>query len=230
MSRHLQEPGEAARGIGASASLRPCSTTSPPSTTAMASTSSRVARRWATMMAVRPASSACIAAVMCASVAGSSRLDASSRITTAGSARNALANARSWASPAETLVPPSSSASRPPAWAASQSPRPTSWRTSSSCSSSTSHAPKSVRLSRSEARNSSTSWVTTATWRRRERCSRSRTSTPPMVTRPLVTSQSRSTSRPRVVLPLPVRPTMPRWVPAGISRSTSRTASGASGW
>ena len=72
-----------------------------------------------------------------------------------------------------------------------------------------------------QARNSSTSWVTTPMRLRNSTAGRSRTSMPPTRMAPDSVSQRRATRRPMVVLPLPVRPTMPTVVPAATWRLTS---------
>ena len=106
-----------------------------------------------------------------------------------------------------------------------QSPRPTVSIASTTSASVPSRVPNTVRLSRTLARNTSTSCVTMPIRRRRPLADRSRTSMPPTDTVPSSVSHSRASSRPIVVLPLPVRPTTPTVVPAGTANVMSWSTS-----
>ena len=86
-----------------------------------------------------------------------------------------------------------------------------------------------MRFSRAHIENSVGSSNAVATIVRRLASSRSRTSTPSMVTRPAVTSYSRGTSAVSVVLPEPVAPTTATVSPGATSRFTSRST-GSPGW
>ncbi|OUD87155.1 hypothetical protein BC477_04120 [Clavibacter michiganensis subsp. michiganensis] len=82
-----------------SSTMRPCSITSTRSAIAT------VESRCAMMIAVRSASSVVRPCCTSRSLGMSSELVASSRISTAGSARNARANEISWRCPADTRPP-----------------------------------------------------------------------------------------------------------------------------
>src|SRR6185437_8252771 len=89
-------------GSASNCSLGPCSTIRPSSSTMISSARRTVVSRWAMMIAVRLRSKRSTARSIFASVAGSRREDASSRITRPGSARKARVRASNWASPADS--------------------------------------------------------------------------------------------------------------------------------
>ena len=192
----------------------------PASTTITRSAISTVVRRWAMITAVRSSSSVRSACCTRRSEGTSSDEVASSRISTAGSARKARAKRHELALPgreprallvdvgvvalgqaADELVgadgPGGAPRSRPSA------------------------APGRPRrmLSATEPANRKLSWVTVMTARRRSASVRSRRSTPSSSTRPSVGSQKRAARRATVVLPAPVAPTTASVWPAGIARS-----------
>ena len=88
--------------------LGPCSATCPDSTTMISSAVRTVSSRWATMTTVRPEKRRSVATASNASVAGSSRDEGSSRITTPGSWRKTRAKASSCCSPADRPLSPRS--------------------------------------------------------------------------------------------------------------------------
>ena len=158
----------------------------------MSSQRSTVARRCAMTIPVRPSISASMASSMCRSVAGSSRDDASSRMTRPGSRRNTRANASNWASPAESSSPRISE-SRPARSPGTRDGRrshvlsPIRSRTASIRESSI-ESSKNVRLSRTDAWKSCTSCVTIVDRRRMSSRSADRRSIPPTLTAPPVGS------------------------------------------
>jgi len=172
-------------------------------------------------MPVRLCNSRSIARSSSCSVAGSSRDEASSRITSAGSLRKTRAKANSCASPADRLEPPASSCvSKPFGNVRYQLNNPSSSSASRMRASSMLRL-KKVRLSRTLAANNCTSCVTIPTrWRKLLRLT-SRTSTSPMRIAPTAGSYRRNSKRVIVVLPLPVRPSRPNTRPSGRSNDTS---------
>ncbi len=107
--RPAASPAKREVGSAARASRGPCSRTCPSSRTRMSSANANVASRCATMMPVRPASKPAQRRVHQPLGGGSSREDASSRITTSGSRRKMRAQASTWACPAESPAPPAPS-------------------------------------------------------------------------------------------------------------------------
>ena len=200
---------------GPASSRGPCWTTRPRSRTATCSARSMVESRWATRRPVRPASSRPAAATTRASVTGSIRAVASSRITTRDVAheqageRHELLLAGRQAGPArpEPGVEPVRTV-RPP-----RSVRP---RVSTAASTSSRGRPaKSAMFSASVPARISVRWVTTPTSARSCCRSRSRTSTPPRKTCPGSGSTARESSDASVDFPEPVRPTSAQVCPAG---------------
>ena len=121
------------KGVSLFRHLGPNSTMWPFSMIRMSSARVTVASRWAIMKPVRLVSNLPTARSIIASVAGSRRDDASSRITRPGFFRKIRVNASSWACPAESPAPPDSSlVSRPSGIEASHPLRPSSAITSKS--------------------------------------------------------------------------------------------------
>ena len=118
--RRSARPGRPARRA------EPISTIRPSSTTAIRSARIAVESRWATMIAVRPSSSASRPASTWASDLRSRFDVASSRTSTRGSARKARASAMSWRSPDDSETPRSwTGVSTPSGRRSTSSVRPT---------------------------------------------------------------------------------------------------------